>query len=114
MLSSKYRPNDDNRLMCECFSDFEKRAIRAAGEVQESLGCGVTFHPGKCDSLVFRVVSLIRTFYESAGRNPDAPFEIMRLYLEAGGNVDKCVMSHLDRKYTEGIQCSLFANLHTK
>lgn len=27
--------------------DFEKRAIRAAGEAQASIGCGVTYHPGK-------------------------------------------------------------------
>lgn len=26
--------------------DFEKRAIQASAEVQSSLGCGVTFHPG--------------------------------------------------------------------
>lgn len=58
-------------------SEFEKKAIRATGEVQDVLGCGVSFHPG---------------------RHPDAPFEIIRLYLEAGGKADKCVMSHLDRK----------------
>lgn len=34
-----------------------------------------------------------------SGRSADAPFEILRLYLEAGGQADKCVMSHLDRKY---------------
>lgn len=28
-------------------TDFEKRAICAAGVVQESIRCGVTFHPGK-------------------------------------------------------------------
>lgn len=31
------------------------------------------------------------------GRESAAPFEIVRLYLEAGGRADKCVMSHLDR-----------------
>jgi len=56
--------------------DFEKRAIQATGEIQEVLGCGVSFHPG---------------------RDNKAPFEILRIYLEAGGKADKCVMSHLDR-----------------
>lgn len=56
--------------------EFEKHAIRATGEIQEALGCGVSFHPG---------------------RDAEAPFEIMRLYLEAGGRADKAVMSHLDR-----------------
>lgn len=32
------------------------------------------------------------------GRDAQAPFEIVRLYLEAGGKPDKCVMSHLDSK----------------
>ncbi|XP_055698422.1 phosphotriesterase-related protein [Phlebotomus papatasi] len=56
--------------------DFEKKAIKATGEIQEVIGCGVSFHPG---------------------RNEEAPFEIIRLYLEAGGKASKCVMSHLDR-----------------
>lgn len=59
-------------------SDFEKRSILAAAEVQSNLKCGVSFHPGR-DS-------------------PNSPFEIMRIYLEAGGDASKCVMSHLDRK----------------
>ncbi|CAO1344614.1 unnamed protein product [Diamesa hyperborea] len=58
-------------------SDFEKRSIIATAEVQSNLKCGVSFHPGR-DS-------------------PNSPFEIMRIYLEAGGAADKCVMSHLDR-----------------
>lgn len=59
------------------FKDFEKRSIQATGIVQSQLGCGVSFHPG---------------------RDPAAPFEIIRIYLEAGGKADKCVMSHLDSK----------------
>lgn len=55
--------------------DFERRAIIATGEVQAHLGCPVSFHPG---------------------RHPEAPFEIIRLFQEAGGNVKKTVMSHLD------------------
>ena len=61
-------------------SEFEKRSIVAAAEVQSQLKCGVTFHPGR-DS-------------------PNSPFEIMRIYLEAGGDAKKCVMSHLDREKT--------------
>lgn len=55
---------------------FERRAIQATAEVQSQLKCGVSFHPG---------------------RDERAPFEIMRIYLEAGGMASKCVMSHLDR-----------------
>lgn len=59
-------------------SDFEKRSILATAEVQSNLKCAVSFHPGR-DS-------------------PNSPFEIMRIYLEAGGDAKKCVMSHLDRE----------------
>lgn len=57
-------------------SDFERHAIEASAEAQQTLKCGVSFHPA---------------------RNLEAPFEIVRYYLEAGGNAKKCVMSHLDR-----------------
>lgn len=57
-------------------TDFERRAIQATAETQSILKCGVSFHPG---------------------RDEKAPFEIMRIYLEAGGDASKCVMSHLDR-----------------
>lgn len=57
-------------------TNFERRAIQATAEVQSSLKCGVSFHPG---------------------RDQRGPFEILRIYLEAGGDVNKCVMSHLDR-----------------
>ncbi|KAL3867583.1 hypothetical protein ACJMK2_040467 [Sinanodonta woodiana] len=56
--------------------DSERKAVQAAGHVQKELGCPVIFHPG---------------------RNPHSPEEITRLYQEAGGEVDKLVMSHLDR-----------------
>lgn len=59
-------------------SEFEKRAIIATAEAQSTLKCGVTFHPGR-DS-------------------PNSAFEVMRIYLEAGGDASKCVMSHLDRE----------------
>lgn len=57
--------------------EFERKAIEATGIAQEQLRCPVSFHPG---------------------RSSAAPFEIVRLYLEAGGKPDKCVMSHLDSK----------------
>ncbi|XP_026327945.1 phosphotriesterase-related protein isoform X2 [Hyposmocoma kahamanoa] len=72
--------------------DFERRAIRSAGELQAQLGCGVSFHPH---------------------REPDAPFEIIRLYLEAGGQKDKAVMSHLDRTLLEDSKLLDFAELGT-
>lgn len=59
-------------------TDFEKRAIRATAQAQNHLGCAVTFHPG---------------------RSPEAPFEIVRLYLEAGGKAERAIMSHLDRTF---------------
>ncbi|XP_054744900.1 phosphotriesterase-related protein [Anastrepha obliqua] len=70
--------------------DFEKHAIRATGEIQEVLGCGVSFHPG---------------------RDAAAPFEIMRLYLEAGGRADKAIMSHVDRTLLDIDQVLEFAKL---
>lgn len=65
-------------------SDFERRAIIASAHVHTSLNCPVTFHPA---------------------RTPEAPFEIIRIFQEAGGNVKKAVMSHIDRtlKRTEDV-----------
>lgn len=71
-------------------TDFEKKAIRATAKVQQQLNCPVTFHPG---------------------RNPKAPFEIIRIYTEAGGNVDKAIMSHLDRTIDDKCQLLEFAKL---
>lgn len=55
---------------------FEKNVLLAAGSVQSHLKVPVIIHPG---------------------RNPEAPFEIMRIFTEAGGIASKTVMSHLDR-----------------
>lgn len=49
----------------------------------------------------FSITSLrksLHLFTYISARDPQAPFEIIRLYLEAGGKADKCIMSHLDRK----------------
>ncbi|KAL0822243.1 hypothetical protein ABMA28_004370 [Loxostege sticticalis] len=70
--------------------DFEVKAIKAAGELQPTVGCGVSFHPH---------------------RVADAPFEITRLYLEAGGSADKMVMSHLDRTLLDPEKLLEFAEL---
>ncbi|CAL4192962.1 unnamed protein product, partial [Meganyctiphanes norvegica] len=56
--------------------DFERRHLQAAGETQSSTGCPVMVHPG---------------------RHHDAPEEILHIYQEAGGSVDKLVLAHLDR-----------------
>lgn len=55
--------------------DFEKRVLIASGQVHEELKIPVIIHPG---------------------RDVKAPFEVMRLYQEAGGKADKTVMSHLE------------------
>ncbi|KAK7863879.1 hypothetical protein R5R35_007212 [Gryllus longicercus] len=72
--------------------EFEIRAIRATAAVQEHLRCPVSFHPG---------------------RHPKAPFEIMRLFLEAGGKSSKTVMSHLDRTLVQDGDLLDFAKLGT-
>lgn len=59
------------------FTEFERCAIVATAHVQTTLKCPVTFHPA---------------------RTPNAPFEIMRIFQEAGGDVKNAVMSHLDSK----------------
>ncbi|XP_055628719.1 phosphotriesterase-related protein [Toxorhynchites rutilus septentrionalis] len=71
---------------------FERKAIQATAETQNILNCPVTFHPG---------------------RDKNAPFEIIRLYLEAGGKPNKCVMSHLDRTLMHSEDLLEFAKLGT-
>ena len=56
----------------------EKKVLRATAAAQAAVGCGVIIHPG---------------------RNWEAPFEICRILQEAGGDVCKTVMSHLDSEY---------------
>ncbi|XP_069128770.1 phosphotriesterase-related protein-like [Argopecten irradians] len=71
-------------------SESEKRAVQASGMVQQDLGCPVIFHPG---------------------RHPDAPFDLVRIYQEAGGRVDKLIMSHLDRTISDIDRLIDFARL---
>ncbi|KAK2701375.1 hypothetical protein QYM36_019968 [Artemia franciscana] len=70
--------------------DFEKKVIEATTLVQSELGCPVSFHPG---------------------RNPESPFEIIRIFQEAGGDVSKVAMSHLDRTIFDEGQLTEFAEL---
>lgn len=72
--------------------DFERKSIQASGETQESLGCPVMFHPG---------------------RHPDAPEEIFHIYTEAGGDIKKMVMGHLDRTILDLTALVEFASLGT-
>lgn len=55
---------------------FEKNVLVASAHIQSELSVPVIIHPG---------------------RNAEAPFEVMRIFAEAGGNCQKTVMSHLDR-----------------
>ncbi|XP_056019763.1 phosphotriesterase-related protein-like isoform X2 [Ostrea edulis] len=68
----------------------EKIAIQASASVQSELQCPVMIHPG---------------------RNSKAPFEIVRIYQEAGGDVDKLVMAHLDRTFHDEEELAEFAAL---
>ena len=57
-------------------SAFEKKSIQASAAGQEATGAPVSFHPG---------------------RTPESPFEIMRIFTEAGGNAKTSIMGHLER-----------------
>uniref|UniRef100_A0A3P9LW68 N-acetyltaurine hydrolase n=1 Tax=Oryzias latipes TaxID=8090 RepID=A0A3P9LW68_ORYLA len=56
-------------------TDSENKVLRATAHAQAQLGCPVIIHPG---------------------RSPAAPAEILRILQEAGGDISKTVMSHLD------------------
>ncbi|XP_056149610.1 phosphotriesterase-related protein [Lampris incognitus] len=57
-------------------TESERKVLRATAHAQAQLGCPVIIHPG---------------------RNSAAPAEIVRILQEAGGDISKTVMSHLDR-----------------
>jgi len=58
-------------------TDFEKRALEAAAVVQQELNAPVSLHPG---------------------RNPGSPAQILRHFLEAGGDASRVALCHLDSK----------------
>jgi len=69
---------------------WERGVLRATAEAQASTGCPVIIHPG---------------------RQPEAPEEIIRVLQEAGGDVSRTVMSHLDRTFVNTEQFLEFAAL---
>ncbi|XP_028831197.1 N-acetyltaurine hydrolase [Denticeps clupeoides] len=71
-------------------TESEKKVLRATASAQVELGCPVIIHPG---------------------RNPAAPAEIVRILQEAGGDIDKTVMSHLDRTIFDRRELLEFAKL---
>jgi len=54
---------------------LERKSIQAAAAAQEATGAPVSFHPG---------------------RSVESPFDIMRIFLEAGGNAKRMILSHTD------------------
>ncbi|XP_072033956.1 N-acetyltaurine hydrolase-like isoform X2 [Amphiura filiformis] len=70
--------------------DTERKVLQASAVTQEQLGCPVIIHPG---------------------RNKDAPAEILRVLQEAGGDISKTVMSHMDRCVTTTEELLEFAKL---
>ena len=57
-------------------TDNERKVVRAAARAQRETGAPILIHPG---------------------RNERAPFEILDLLADAGGDVSRTIMSHLDR-----------------
>ena len=57
------------------FLASEKTAIEASAHVETETGSPVSVHPG---------------------RHHESPWEIVRIYQEAGGRTDRLVMSHVD------------------
>ncbi|XP_058876115.1 phosphotriesterase-related protein-like isoform X2 [Acipenser ruthenus] len=71
-------------------TESEKRVLQATAHAQAQLGCPVIIHPG---------------------RNTEAPFQVIRILQEAGGDISKTVMSHLDRTIFESEKLLEFAKL---
>ncbi|XP_078790378.1 N-acetyltaurine hydrolase isoform X2 [Oryzias latipes] len=71
-------------------TDSETKVLRATAHAQAQLGCPVIIHPG---------------------RSPAAPAEILRILQEAGGDISKTVMSHLDRTIFDEAELLEFAKL---
>ncbi|CAD5120735.1 DgyrCDS9295 [Dimorphilus gyrociliatus] len=71
-------------------TDAERKVLKGAAIAQADLGCGVSIHPG---------------------RNHRAPMEIIRILSEAGCNIDKVVISHIDRTVQD--YCTLMDLLDT-
>jgi phosphotriesterase-related protein len=59
-------------------ADFERRSLQAAARAQLRTGAAVTIHPG---------------------RDPQAPHEILDILAEAGADLSRVVIGHMDRTY---------------
>ncbi|XP_051554310.1 phosphotriesterase-related protein [Myxocyprinus asiaticus] len=71
-------------------TESEKKVLRATAHAQTELGCPVIIHPG---------------------RNNAAPAEVIRILQEAGGDISKTVMSHLDRSIFDRGELLEFAKM---
>ncbi|XP_025072608.1 phosphotriesterase-related protein isoform X2 [Alligator sinensis] len=71
-------------------TECEKKVLQATAHAQSQLGCPVIIHPG---------------------RHSDAPFQIIRILQEAGADLSKTVMSHLDRTIFDEKKLLEFAKL---
>uniref|UniRef100_G3VZ17 N-acetyltaurine hydrolase n=1 Tax=Sarcophilus harrisii TaxID=9305 RepID=G3VZ17_SARHA len=79
-------------------TESENKVLQATAHAQSQLGCPIIIHPG---------------------RNPNSPFKIIRILQEAGADISKTVMSHLDRVrllVDEGYEDKLLIahDIHTK
>uniref|UniRef100_A0A8C0XRJ6 N-acetyltaurine hydrolase n=2 Tax=Castor canadensis TaxID=51338 RepID=A0A8C0XRJ6_CASCN len=71
-------------------TESERKVLQATAHAQAQLGCPVIIHPG---------------------RSPSAPFQIIRILQEAGADISKTVMSHLDRSIFDKKKLLEFAQL---
>uniref|UniRef100_A0A6J0UNN7 N-acetyltaurine hydrolase n=1 Tax=Pogona vitticeps TaxID=103695 RepID=A0A6J0UNN7_9SAUR len=71
-------------------TESENKVLQATAHAQSHLGCPVIIHPG---------------------RNSNSPFQIIRIFQEAGGDISKTVMSHLDRTIFDEKKLLEFAQL---
>ncbi|XP_073190215.1 N-acetyltaurine hydrolase isoform X2 [Lepidochelys kempii] len=71
-------------------TESENKVLQATAHAQSQLGCPIIIHPG---------------------RNSDAPFQSIRILQEAGADISKTVMSHLDRTIFDEKKLLEFAEL---
>ena len=74
-------------------ADFERKSLVAAAKAQAQVGCALIIHPGRDES---------------------SPFEIIDILKNAGADISKTVMSHLDRTFVPNSgKLEEFANYST-
>jgi len=73
-------------------TSVEKQSLEAAAAAQAVTGAPVSIHPGRC---------------------VQSPFDIMRIFLEAGGNPRKMILSHTERTLQSYDKLSEFAKFGT-